>query len=148
MKCFFDTLDLIADRNNERSVNDSIDALILNFNACNNDAPFRKILYLHASQKKMILKFNTKKAHRYFDEIWLYNSIEEVYRNCIKHNSNLDYSFITSRIEPNVNNKEEYFDCVKISWLNNQNQNIDSTCFRFSLFSRLVRFFFNVFLRQ
>jgi hypothetical protein len=123
-KCFFDTLDLIADRNNERSVNDSIDALILNFNALNNDAPFRKILYLHASQKKMILKFNIKKAHRYIDEIWLYNSIQEVYRNCIKHNSNLDYSFITARNEPNVNNKEEYFDCINITWLNNQNENI------------------------
>ena len=121
---FIKTLGLIADTNNEWSVNNSIDALLLNFNACYNDAPFRKILYLHASQKKMILKFNIKKVHRYIDEIWLYNSIEEVYRNCIKHNSNLDYSFITTRNEPNVNNKEQYFDCVNITWLNNQNENI------------------------
>ena len=123
-KYFFDTLDLIANKNNERNVNNSIDALLLNFNTYNNSAPFRKILYLHASQKKMILKFDIKKAHRYIDEIWLYNSIQEVYRNCIKHNSNLDYSFITTRNEPNVNNKEEYFDCVNITWLNNQNENI------------------------
>lgn len=123
-KYFFDTLDLIANKNNERNVNNSIDALLLNFNTYNNSAPFRKILYLHASQKKMILKFDIKKAHRYIDEIWLYNSIQEVYRNCIKHNSNLDYSFITSCNEPNVNSKKEYFDCVNIAWLNNQNENI------------------------
>ena len=122
-KYFFDTLDLIANKNNERNVNNSIDALLLNFNTYNNSAPFRKILYLHASQKKMILKFDIKKAHRYIDEIWLYNSIQEVYRNCIKYNSNLDYSFITTRNEPNVNSKKEYFDCVNIAWLNNQNEN-------------------------
>lgn len=123
-KRFFDTLYLIANTNNELSVSNSIDALLLNFNDCNNDAPFRKILYLHASQKKMILKFNIQNAHRYIDEIWLYNSIQEVYRNCIKRNSNLDYSFITTRNEPNVNNKEEYFECVNITWLNDQNENI------------------------
>jgi hypothetical protein len=121
---FFNTLDLIALKDNEWGINNSIDALVSKFNASDNNEPIRRILYLHASQKKIILKFNIKKAHQYIDEIWLYESIQEVYNNCVEHNYNLEHSFITFINEPSVNNKDQKFDSVNITWLNDQNENI------------------------
>ena len=124
MDKFPDKLENIAVRENEDLINNSIRAFAFFFNNPAEDAPIRRILCLHDSDKKIILKINIKKAYQYIDEIWVYDNIEEIYDKCLRSDYFLEHSYIALNKETEILNNLSKSNFVNIEWMNSQNENI------------------------
>jgi hypothetical protein len=123
---YLEILESIAVTNNEFLINKSITDYATNLYNPKNDLPFRRVLYLGTTQKRLILKIDTSKIFDYVDEIWLYDSMEDIHHRSILENYDLNNSYIASKgpISPDnlkeTNSENSYY----ISWLNDENENI------------------------
>ena len=119
-------LDSLAVHNNEPIIEESIRDYIMEFKNPISELPFRRILYVSESEKNFILKFNQSKVFDFIDEIWLYDSMDELYDRCLKQNFDLDKSYIASSINASENNNQEsdLHEFIDITWLDDNNINI------------------------
>jgi hypothetical protein len=123
---YVNLLELVAVTNNEHKINYSINAFASNFINPKNDSPVRKVLYLHSSEKKVILQINLKKAYKHIDEIWLYEKIEEIYDKCVLNKYYLEHSYIVinKQIITEFEKENETSNYINIQWLHGENKYI------------------------
>jgi hypothetical protein len=123
---YFEILESIAVTNNESLINEAITDYAKNLFNPNNDLPFRRILYLDSTQKRLILKIDESKIFDYVDEIWMYDSIDNLYIRCVSEKYDLHKSYIASnsQLRPDILQKNNANYSVDITWLNDENDNI------------------------